>query len=245
MKQESLKVYDKRYQFVYESGAKYWNEHEPHPKLLEIARGLPPEAKCIDLGCGEGHEARAVAAAGLTVTAIDLSPTVIKRAMESTDTNLKVNYLVGDITDLSTLGIESNTYNLAINIGCLHMMAENEDRVAHLTEVKRILVDGGLFFLQNGLSLEDVNPKTPEEKQTLEQLQEFFKKQPKPGELVSNQISTHDGEKNIMVPLCPNGKRLSMQEYIIELEKVGFSILFTEQSGGANMSFEAIIVAKA
>lgn len=60
--------------------------------------------------------------------------------------------------------IEENTYNLATNIGCLHMMAENEDRVAHLTEVKRILVDKGLFFLQNGLSLEDVKPKSSKKK---------------------------------------------------------------------------------
>ncbi|MBO1582868.1 hypothetical protein [Bacillus sp. XF8] len=44
------------------------------------------------------------------------------------------------------------------------MMAENEDRVAHLTEVKRILVDKGLFFLQNGLSLEDVKPKSSKKK---------------------------------------------------------------------------------
>ncbi|MBO1582867.1 hypothetical protein [Bacillus sp. XF8] len=78
-----------------------------------------------------------------------------------------------------------------------------------------------------------------------EQLQEFLKKQPKPGERVSIHISTPDGKKNIMIPLCPNSKRLSMKEYIAELEKIGFSIIFTEQSDGANMPFEAIIVAKA
>jgi ubiquinone/menaquinone biosynthesis C-methylase UbiE len=186
----------------------------------------------------------ALASKGLKVTAIDLSPTVIKQAINTTPSDLKVNYLVGDVTNLCSLGIADNTYELAINIGCLHMMTEDEDRIAHLTEVKRILVDGGLFFLQNGLSLDDVKPKSPEEKKILEQLYEFFTKQPKPGELIKTYVSTPQGKKEMMVPLCPS-KRLSMKEYIAELEQAGFSVVFAEQGGGANMPFEAIIIAKA
>jgi ubiquinone/menaquinone biosynthesis C-methylase UbiE len=55
MKQESLKAYDERYKSVYDLGVKFWNQHEPHPKLLSIAEELPQGARCIDLGCGEGQ----------------------------------------------------------------------------------------------------------------------------------------------------------------------------------------------
>lgn len=245
VKQENLKVYDQRYQLIYESGIQFWNQHEPPTQLLHLVEGLAEGDKCIEFGCGEGHESRVLASKGLHVTAIDLSPTVIKHAINNTHKDLDVNYLVGDVTDLTNLGIVDHTYELAVNVGCLHMMAEDEDRIAHLKEVKRVLKSGGLFFLQNGLALDSVVPMSTEEKHILEQLQSFQKQQLKPGELISMQVSTPEGIKKVEVPLCPPGKTLSIQEYVTELEAAGFSILFTEQGGGANMPFEAIIVVRA
>lgn len=244
VKQENLKVYDQRYQLIYESGIQFWNQHEPPPQLLQLVEELAEGDKCIEFGCGEGHESRMLASKGFHVTAIDLSPTVIKHAINNTHKDLDVKYLVGDVTDLTNLGIASHTYELAVNVGCLHMMAEDEDRIAHLKEVKRVLKSGGLFFLQNGLALDSVVPKSTEEEHILEELRSFHKHQPNPGELISMQVSTPEGIKEVEVPLCPAGRTLSIQEYVTELEAVGFSIVFAEQGGGANMPFEAIIVAK-
>ncbi len=41
---------------------------------------------------------------------------------------LDVRFLVGDVTDPDSLDLRSCSFQLAVNIGCLHMIAETEDR---------------------------------------------------------------------------------------------------------------------
>jgi SAM-dependent methyltransferase len=133
----------------------FWNEHAPSQRLLELVTNLPEGAKCIDFGCGEGHEARALAKLGFKVTGIDLSPTVIQRNKKITPPDLFIEFLAGDVTDLQTIGIVDGILDLALDIGCLHMMNEPMDRIAYLKGIKRVLKSGGFLYLQNGLNLDD------------------------------------------------------------------------------------------
>lgn len=242
-KQGGLYAYEDRYRMLYEEGVEFWNEHETHPILLDLLKGLDKDSKCIDLGCGEGFEARAIAKEGFEVIGVDLAPIVIKKATESTPKNLKVKFINGDVTDLSTIGIEDKTFDLVTNIGCLHMMEDQEDRNSHLKEIKRILKPGGIFYLQNGLNPNDVTPKNEEEAKIVETLKEI-RLNYEPGKKIPKTIKTKDGEKEIMLPLCPNGKFLSLKEYELELESIGFKIVSSNRSGVANMPFEAIIIAR-
>lgn len=68
---------------------KFWDEryleteqiwsNNPNPVLLEHATTLTP-GRALDLGCGEGADARWLAGRGWQVTAVDISPVAIDRA---------------------------------------------------------------------------------------------------------------------------------------------------------------------
>jgi len=54
---------------------------DPNPHLVHELRGLPP-GTALDAGCGEGSEARWLAAEGWSVTAVDISAEALARAAE-------------------------------------------------------------------------------------------------------------------------------------------------------------------
>lgn len=53
---------------------------DPAPLLRRVARLLPRRGRALDVACGEGQNAVWLAARGLTVTALDVSPVAIGRA---------------------------------------------------------------------------------------------------------------------------------------------------------------------
>lgn len=63
---------------------------DPNPALVAEASGFTP-GRALDLGCGEGADARWLAAQGWQVTAVDVSPTALERAATSTPAELADN----------------------------------------------------------------------------------------------------------------------------------------------------------
>lgn len=141
-------------------------------------------------------------------------------------------------------GIEDGTFDFALDIGCLHMLSEPTDRNSYLKEVKRVLKPGAFLYLQNGLSLDDVQPQNAEQANELHKIKEFMQNH-NSEKLVPRKIITTKGEREVMLPLCPTGKWLSLEEYTSELTTLGFLIIYSGRSGGMNMNFEAIIIASA
>ena len=63
-----------------------------------LLRHVPPDAhNAIDVGCGDGIVARALARRGLRVTGLDLSAHMIALASKHTAADLDVQYVVGDV----------------------------------------------------------------------------------------------------------------------------------------------------
>jgi len=241
-KQQGLGAYEDRYKLVFAAGALHWNDPRPNHHLSLLVRQLPAHCNCIEFGCGEGYQARFLASQGHMVTAIDLSPTAIAKAIRETLPNQQVRFLVGDVTDALSLNLLGGSYELAVDIGCLHMMAKDEDRLNYLNLVYNVLKTGGRFFLQNGLDLDDVCPQSDEE---AKQLAEEKALQAKPsGHPTPRKIVTPDGERELLLPLCPACKMLSLDSYIQELASHGFRILSAERTIGVNCSYEAIIVVR-
>lgn len=71
---------------------------EPYPELIEFFKTLPSKAKVLDLGCGQGRDAIALARLGFTVTGVDHSKTGIDQMNQiSSNEHLNLVGLVGDV----------------------------------------------------------------------------------------------------------------------------------------------------
>ena len=241
-KDQGLLAYEERYRLVYEAGARFWWEHEPHPRLAEHSLKIPKGSACIEFGCGEGFEARFLAGRGMKVTAIDLSPSAIARAEAETPDELNVVYRVGDITDLKAIGISDSSFDFGIDVHCLHMFSDPADRKNYLSEVKRVLKPGGRFYLQGMLALDDVIPQSETEAGKIQDLR-AFQAAHKGGERTPRPVKTKEGVKDIMLPLCPGCKAQSLQDYISELTQAGFTVLHAEHGGSSDGSYVVIILA--
>ena len=83
----------------YQTNDMPWEKGEPSPGLVDFLAGhadLPRGAVLVP-GCGTGHDARAWAAAGFTVTGCDLAPSAIRLAGEKTAAaQLSAQFILGD-----------------------------------------------------------------------------------------------------------------------------------------------------
>lgn len=237
--QKSLYDYDERYKKVYEAGASMWSQPSVCQELLDFVKRLPKEACCLECGCGEGYVARRLADLEFHVTGVDLSSTVIEKNRQISSAK-GIRFLVGDVTDLRSMHIPDQSFDCAIDIGCLHMMVEAADRIHYLKELKRVLKSGGLFYLQNGLNLESMTSENENKARELQRMKGFLSERPSK---VTRKIETEQGETEIVLRVLPN-KLLSLVEYAEELTNAGFTILSAKQGGGANMKFEAIVIAQ-
>jgi SAM-dependent methyltransferase len=76
-----------------------WEKGEPSPGLVDFLNanpGLVRGTVCVP-GCGTGHDVRAWAAAGFTVTGYDIAPSAVRLAREKTAAaGLSASFEVGD-----------------------------------------------------------------------------------------------------------------------------------------------------
>lgn len=79
-KENSKAWWDERYQAV--SGDAFLYSKEPSKFVLEHLDLLPAKAKVLDIACGEGRHAVALAAKGYDVTAMDFSAIAMERAQK-------------------------------------------------------------------------------------------------------------------------------------------------------------------
>ncbi len=83
--------YDKYYQ-----GADYFGN--PYPDLVKLFKAYEPKGKVLDLGCGQGRDALALARLGYEVTGVDISSVGIQQMLQKAEReNLEIKGLVGDI----------------------------------------------------------------------------------------------------------------------------------------------------
>ena len=245
-RQKSLGAYEDRYKLVFAAGALHWNDPCPNPHLSRVLGQLPVHSKCIEFGCGEGYQAYLIASQGHSVTAIDLSPTAIAKGVRNTPAGQQIEFLVGDVTEASSLNLQNESYDLAVDIGCLHMMVEDDDRASYLDLVHSVLRRGGRLFLQNGLDLDDVTPGSEDEAKRLAEAKQAVaeaKKAQQSGCPTLRKIVTPDGAKQVMLPLCP-ARTLRLSSYIQEVESHKFRILSSERVSGSNVFYEVLLVAE-
>ncbi|NYS20128.1 class I SAM-dependent methyltransferase [Streptomyces sp. SJ1-7] len=141
----------------YEDRAKpvpFFAEKPDESLVSYVDRGLVTPGRALELGCGPGRNAHALASFGFDVDAIDLSPAAIAWAEERAEVpGAGARFHCGDAflltadRDDGAGGAElSGPYDLIYDSGCFHHLPPHR-RVSYLALLDRCLAPGGHFAL--------------------------------------------------------------------------------------------------
>lgn len=100
----------------------------------------------LDLGCGTGRNANYLAEIGNKVVGIEISKTAIALAQSrAREMNIQVDYRLGDIGE--KYDIEDSSIDMVLDVTSSNSLYER-GRSVYLSEVYRVLKDGGYFFVR-------------------------------------------------------------------------------------------------
>ncbi len=141
----------------------------------ELLFSLLPEgsAKILDIACGTGKSTEPLAVKGVEIFGVDHDPLMIEEARKQASIkNLHINYSVSEVENLPF----EDGYFDAITVGTAFHWFVNEKA---LSEIKRVLKDGGLLFIFWTLTTVDV----PEEDSISREIFQQFNWEKVPQEL--------------------------------------------------------------
>jgi cysteine dioxygenase len=226
--------YADRYAAVYQAGAPYWEPPEPNEILRHALQelGIGP-CVVIDLGCGEGRDTIHLASEGFEAYGVDVARPALGKARErARRLGLDVRFLERDITTLRNLPRAG--FDLALNMGCLHMIPDADLRSAHLSRVFQLLRPGATFVLAH----------------CREKWLEGFFSVPAyeaagpvvPGRVIDRRIRlAGGGTTTIPLPIVPY-KQSSDAELAAELKAHGFEVV-ADLSGHSNAFGNTVVLA--
>jgi ubiquinone/menaquinone biosynthesis C-methylase UbiE len=106
------------------------------------------EGRCVDIGCGPGHLAMALAAASnLSIDALDSSNDMLaiaRQNIQEAGLTDRVHTVCGDVHDLP---YDDNSIDLVVSRGSFFFW---DDRVRAFQEIYRVLRPGGRTFVGGG-----------------------------------------------------------------------------------------------
>lgn len=138
-----------------------WDIDGPQPAMSALLDTYPPRGPALDVGCGSGDLAIAVAARGLAVTGIDFVPAAIDHAQA------KAASLPPEVAQLLTFAVADALYpsrlqrqfNAVLDSGFLHVLAADQ-RAQFVDELALTLAPGGRYYLL-AFAVEFDLPNTP------------------------------------------------------------------------------------
>ena len=132
--------------------AQRWGVPPPSNQIRAEADGLwdqlrlTPGSPTLDLGCGHGRHALALAQRGARVVGVDFADALLRRAMDlASDLHVRAHWLRADIRRVP---ICSKSFAGAILIDALGFFESESENEMVLREAARVLVPGGRFGLK-------------------------------------------------------------------------------------------------
>lgn len=123
------------------------------PFLEEVLAGLASplhELSALEIGCGSGPISCFLAASGLAVRGIDVSPTAIEMARQNAvQRGINVSF---ELADICRLPERRDRYDLVVDGHCLHCLVWDEHRRDALAAIHRLLKPTGLFVIETMLT---------------------------------------------------------------------------------------------
>ncbi|MDE2334849.1 MAG: bifunctional 2-polyprenyl-6-hydroxyphenol methylase/3-demethylubiquinol 3-O-methyltransferase UbiG [Rhodospirillales bacterium] len=129
--------------------AQWWDPRGPMAPLHAmnaarvgwIAARAPAGARLLDVGCGAGIAAEALARMGFQVTGLDAGAALIAAARAHADPALGINYRAG-----TTAGMIAQGARFPV-VTCLEVLEHVDDPAHFVGELARLLEPGGQLFL--------------------------------------------------------------------------------------------------
>jgi len=145
--------YDEIYRANADSGGPPWDIGGPQPALAAVLDDGVTGPKVLDIGCGPGDLAIALARRGYEVTAVDISRVAIDMARaKAVNEGLTVHF---EVQDATTLSLPSAPFNSVFDSGLLHSIKRHGGEVdAYLALLPGLTAPGGTVFIL-AVSLED------------------------------------------------------------------------------------------
>jgi len=124
-------------------GSPPWDTGITPPELAAFIEAHLP-GRAIDLGCGTGTNLVALSQAGWQVTGVDFAQRAVRQARQKLDRAP----IAGEVRagDVSCLEVVQGEYDLVLDIGCYHGLAQ-PGRDAYRQNLAKILSPGGYFLL--------------------------------------------------------------------------------------------------
>ena len=140
-----------------------WDVGGPQPALIELLNEFPPAGPALDVGCGSGDLAIALARGGLEILGIDFVDLAIEHARRKAaelpaDVAARLTFEVADALHPSRLG---RRFGSVVDSGFLHLF-DHEERDRFAEELAATLAPDGRYYLLAFAVSFDV-PNTPRE----------------------------------------------------------------------------------
>ncbi len=163
----------KNFDSAYGNTPPAWDIGEPQPALLALLDEFPPLGPALEVGCGTGELALALARRGLTVVGVDLAEPAIAQAQAKAallPENIKplVEFRVGDALHPTSL---QRSFLTVADSGFFHLFGQAE-RDQFAEELAATLLDGGRYYLL-GFAFDSPIPSAPR-KVSVEDIRDRF-----------------------------------------------------------------------
>lgn len=133
----------------YATGNTPWDEGQPDPQLVALVEsGELAPGRLLEIGCGTGTNALWLAQRGFEVTAFDLAPLAIEKALaKRAAAGARASFLVHDVLAARAPG---GPYDLVFDRGVLHVFDEPAERARFAERVAEALRLGGRWLSLSG-----------------------------------------------------------------------------------------------
>ena len=144
---------DRDWEALYQANETFWDHGVASPGLVDYLAANPalPPGQTLVPGCGRGHDARALAKAGWSVTGLDLAPSSVPLAKRLADEEgLAIDYRIVDF-----LSDEPHQPFDIVLEHTLFCAIPPTRRIDYVQAVRRWLKPGGLYLAVNYMITDD------------------------------------------------------------------------------------------